>query len=78
MLRHAPPLECSTEDKASLAAISRSRSEEARTVERARIMLTCLEGKEIQEVAWRLGVSIPPVTKVAEALLAVGNERPVG
>jgi transposase len=32
-------------------------------VERARIILACLEGKEIQEVARALGVSIPTVNK---------------
>ena len=63
MPRHAPVLECSADDKASLIAISRSRTEEARTVERARIVLACLEGKEIQRVAQELGVSIPTVSK---------------
>jgi transposase len=56
-------LECSAEDKASLIAISKSRAEEARTVERARIILARLEGKEIQQVARELRVSIPTVTK---------------
>jgi transposase len=56
-------LECSAEDKASLIAISKSRAEEARTVERARIILARLEGKEIQQVAGELRVSIPTVTK---------------
>ena len=54
MLRHAPELECSTEDKASLVAITKGRIEEARAVERARIILACLEGKEIQQVAREL------------------------
>jgi transposase len=63
MPRHAPELECSTEDKASLVAITKSRIEEARVVERARIILACLDGKEIQQVAWELGVSIPTVAK---------------
>jgi transposase len=56
-------LDCSAEDAASLAAISKSRTAEARTVERARIVLGCLEGKEIQQVARELGVSIPTVSK---------------
>jgi transposase len=56
-------LECSAEDKASLVAISRSRNEEARTVERARIILGCLEGKQIQQVAREMDVSIPTVNK---------------
>jgi transposase len=63
MPRHAPVLECSDEDKASLIAISKSRAEEARTVERARIILARLEGKEIQQVARELRVSIPTVSK---------------
>src|SRR5712691_8751700 len=63
MPRHAPDLECSAEDKASLVAITKSRTEEARTVERARVILACLEGKEIQQVARELGVSIPTVSK---------------
>jgi transposase len=63
MPRHAPELECSAEDKASLVAITRSRIEEARVVERARIILACLDGKEIQQVARKLAVSIPTVTK---------------
>jgi transposase len=63
MPRHAPELECSAEDKASLVAITKSRIEEARMVERARIIPACLDGKEIQQVARELGVSIPTVTK---------------
>ena len=63
MPRHAPVLECSPEDKAILIAISMSRTEEARMVERARIILSRLDGKEIQQVARELKVSIPTVTK---------------
>ena len=63
MPRTAPALECSTEDVASLTAISRSGVEEARIVERARIVLACLEGKEIQQVARDMGVSVPTVSK---------------
>ena len=63
MPRHAPTLECSAEDKASLIAISKSRTEEARLVERARIILARLEGKQIQQVARELIVSVPTVTK---------------
>jgi transposase len=63
MPRHAPVLECSAEDEASLIAIGKSRAEEARTVERARIILARLDGKEIQQVARELRVSVPTVTK---------------
>gem|GEM_PF-4604233 len=43
--------------------MSRSRKEEARMVERARILLGCLDGKEIQQVAQDTGASIPTVSK---------------
>src|SRR5450755_2675930 len=63
MPRQAPAVECSAEIKAKLLSTSKSRTEEARAVERARIILACLEGKEIQQVARELGISIPTVTK---------------
>jgi len=63
MPRHAPELECSAEDKASLAALTKSRTSEARAVERARIILASLEGKEIRQVARDLQVSGPTVSK---------------
>src|SRR6266446_8921369 len=63
MPRHAPELECSVDEKASLAALAKSRTAEAYAVERARIILACLEGKEIQQVARELGVSLATVSK---------------
>ena len=63
MPRHAPELECSAEDKASLLALTKSGTAEARTVRRARIILACLEGKEIKQVARELSVSVPSVSK---------------
>jgi transposase len=63
MPRHAPALECSAEVKSKLLARSGSRTEEVRAVERARIVLACLEGKEIQPVARELGRSVPTVSK---------------
>ncbi len=63
MPRHAPALECTAEDAARLVAISKSHTEEARTVERARIVLACLTGKQNQQVARDLGVSVPTVSK---------------
>jgi transposase len=63
MPRHAPELEYSAEDKASLLALTKSSTAEARAVERARIILACLEGKEIQQVARELRVSVPSVSK---------------
>jgi transposase len=63
MPRHAPKLECSAEDRASLVAMTKSQTAEARVVERARIILASLEGKEIQQVARELKVSVPTVSK---------------
>src|SRR3954468_10474652 len=63
MPRHAAALDCSAAEKANLIAVSKSRTEEARTVERARIVLACLDGKEIQQVARELRVSTPTVSK---------------
>src|ERR1700681_2473313 len=63
MPRHAPGLECSAEDRASLEALTKSRTTESRAVERARIILASLEGKEIQQVARELRVSVPTVSK---------------
>jgi transposase len=63
MPRHAPELECSTDDKASLVALTKSGTAEARVVGRARIILACLQGKEIQQVARELRISVPSVSK---------------
>src|SRR5487761_317646 len=63
MSRHAPRLECSQEVLDKLTALSKSRAEEARKVERARIILACLQGKENQQVAREVGTSIPTVSK---------------
>ena len=63
MPRHAPELECSAEDRASLVALTKSRTMESRAVERARIILASLEGKEMQQVARELQVSVLTVSK---------------
>jgi len=80
MPKHAAPLDCSPEVRAELVAISRSRTQEARMVERARIILACLEGKEIQQVAHEFGASIPTVSKwrkrFAQHGLAGLHDRP--
>src|ERR1700684_2294540 len=66
MPRHAPALECTAEDRTSLVALTKSGTAEARAVERARIILSSLEGKEIQQVARELQVSVPTVSKWRE------------
>jgi transposase len=66
MPRHAPELECSPEDRVRLIAATKSRTAEARSVERARIILASLQGKEIQQVARELKISVPTVSKWRE------------
>ena len=80
MPRHAPVLECSAEERETLVAIAKSRSEEARMVERARIVLGCVDGREIQQVARELKVSVPTVRKWRErfALFGVRGLRDEG
>ena len=52
--------------------MSRSRREEVRIVERSRIVLACLEGKQIKEVARELGTSVLTVSKWRRRFAACG------
>ena len=54
MARVAPALTCTPEEKNALIQLSRSRSEEARLVERAKIVLLCLDGMRNDDVAREL------------------------
>jgi len=54
--RVAVALSCSAEQRTELMNLARSRTEEARMVERAKIVLACLEGKRNDEVSRELGV----------------------
>lgn len=56
MPKAAPVPACSQEDRQVLEAWAHSRTREARLVERARIVLGCLEGKSISTVAEGLNV----------------------
>lgn len=56
MARVAVALQCSWEQRLELVALSRSRTAESRLVERARIVLACLEGKRNDEVGQALGI----------------------
>ena len=56
MARVAAALICSAEQRAELMSLARSRTEEARLVERAKIVLGCLDGKRNDEVGRELGV----------------------
>lgn len=63
MPKIAPQLQCLPEVIEELKTIARSRSEELRKIERAKIILTCLDGKENKQVSAELGISIPTVGK---------------
>jgi hypothetical protein len=52
----AVALTCTAEQRTELVALARSRTEEARLVERARIVLACLEGKRNDAGGRELGV----------------------
>ena len=56
MARVAPTLTCTPEEKSALLQLSRSRTEEARLVERAKIILLCLDGMRNDEVAQELSI----------------------
>lgn len=56
MSRVAVELRCNAGQRLELMALARSRTAEARMVERARIVLACLEGKRNDEVGRALGV----------------------
>src|ERR1039457_2646784 len=78
MPRQAPELECSAEDKASLADITKSRIEEARAVERARIILACPGRQGDSASGAGVGGLHPHRYQVAQALRTVGSERTAG
>ena len=56
MPRKAPILKCSDNDRKALEQLARSRTEEARMVERAKIILKCLEGERVHKIAKDLHV----------------------
>lgn len=57
MSRRAPEVSCSEEDRKELEGMSRSGREEARMVERARIILGAMEGKANQVIGKELGMN---------------------
>ncbi len=51
MPRKAPLLTCTEEDRATLGRWTRSRTIEARLVERAKIIMKCIEGQSVSQIA---------------------------
>lgn len=72
MSRVAVELHCTAEQRLELMALARSRTAEARLVERARIVLGCLDGKRNDEVGRILGVR-PNTVGVWRQRFAVGG-----
>lgn len=56
MPRRAPIPKCSEQDKKMLQQLAGSRTEEARLVERAKIILNCLQGERVHKIARDLQV----------------------
>jgi len=79
MARVAVALSCTAEQRAELTALARSRTEEARLVERAKIVLACLEGQRNDAVGREFGVRPNTVglwrTRFAAAGLAGLRDR---
>lgn len=56
MSRIAARINCTADDKKELERLSKSRTDEARLVERAKIVLGCLAGRRNDEIAAELGI----------------------
>jgi len=56
MSRIAVGINCTADDKKELERLSKSRTDEARLVERAKIVLGCLAGRRNDEIASELGI----------------------
>ena len=80
MSRIAVAISCEAEVMNELIRMSKGRSEEARMVERSRIILGCLAGKRNDMVAAELGVRLGTVgtwrKRFAEVSLAGLSDRP--
>jgi FixJ family two-component response regulator len=56
MPRKQPKIACSTADRSTLTTWASSRTMEARLVERAKIILRCLAGDEVKDIAHDLDI----------------------
>ena len=80
MSRVALPLSCTAEVMQELVHLSKSRTDEARLIERAKIVLRCLAGERNDEIAARLGTQPATVgtwrKRFAQRGLAGLKDRP--
>ncbi|MBI2842911.1 MAG: IS630 family transposase [Armatimonadetes bacterium] len=63
MPRRAPVISCTSEDMATLTQWSRSRTMEARIVDRAEIIMRCLKGEPVKDIAEALATRANTVIK---------------
>lgn len=72
MPRMAKRIDRSPEERVALQALARSRTEEARLVERAKMVLGCWDGRAVSSVARSLGVRPNKVILWRERFIAAG------
>lgn len=63
MPKKAPEIKLTEEQKAQLEKVTQSLCSERRSVERAKIILACAEGKQNREIALDYQMSLPRVSK---------------
>jgi len=61
MSRAAAAIHCTAEDGKELERLSKSRSDEARMVERAKLVLGCIAGRRNDEMAAEFGIQVATV-----------------
>lgn len=74
MPRKATIPSCSETDRKALEQLARSRTEESRRVERAKLILKCLEGERIHKLAQELHVRPNTVIKWRRRVAKEGSE----
>lgn len=72
MLRTAPTVSCGPEDRRELERLAASRTESKQMVERARIILGCLGGQRVKEIARRCHTRPNTVIKWRQRFVRVG------
>jgi transposase len=73
--RTIPPLILSTEDRAALDRLARSRTAPARAVARARVLTAYANGASCPTIARTLGIPLPTVMRCVKKALALGPRR---
>ncbi|MGZ5574887.1 MAG: helix-turn-helix domain-containing protein, partial [Methylobacter sp.] len=63
MAKNAPEIKLTEEQKTQLEKITQNQSAGRRSVERAKIILACAEGKQNREIALDYQMSLPRVSK---------------